>query len=116
LERDGQRQMGLTILDRPEVPLAAVLARREAIVAMPDGPDKDAAWRELAEYQDNVPFGAPRVFAGRDLTRASVVNLSDRYGRIRLQLHVDPEGPASLRFLDESGNVVLSLPGGDDAG
>jgi hypothetical protein len=109
-ESGGQRRMGLTILDRPDVPIASVLARREAILAMADGPEKDAAWQHLADYQDGVPFGAPRLFAGRDPSRASVINLSDRYGRIRLQLRVDPEGAASLNFLDEEGNVVLRLP------
>lgn len=77
---------------------------------MPDGPAKDEAWEALAEYQDGVPFGAPRLFAGRDFEQASVINLSDSYGRTRIQLKVDPEGAASLSFLDEEGNILFSLP------
>jgi hypothetical protein len=110
IEGGGQRRMGLTIMDRPDVPLDSVLARREVIIAMPEGAEKSAAWAELAAYQDGVPFGAPRLFAGRDISKSSVVNLSDRFGRVRLQLMVDSAGAASLRFLDEQGEVVYRLP------
>jgi hypothetical protein len=110
IERDGRRRMGLQVLDRPDVALVDVIERQQAIARMPEGPAKDSAWRQLAAYQGGVPFGAPRLFVGRDTSKAAVVNLSDKTGRVRLRLAVDSAGGARIEFLDDSGRVTYRLP------
>jgi hypothetical protein len=106
----GQRNMGLSVLDRPDVPLDNVIERQNAIGKMPEGPVRDSALKKLVEYQGGVAYGAPRLFAGRDINKAAVVNLSDKYGRTRLRLSVDSTGNARVDFLDEKGRVNYSVP------
>jgi hypothetical protein len=109
-EEAGQRRAGLTILDRPDVALADVIERQRVVRAMPEGPAKDSAWSRLAAYQGGVPFGAPRLFVGRDPSKAAVLAMSDKTGKVRLRLMVDSTGVSSLAFLDDSGRVTFSLP------
>jgi hypothetical protein len=57
-----------------------------------------------------VPIVAQRVYVGRDVSKAALVNLSDRNGKTRLRLMVDSLGTPSLEFLDASGAVTSRLP------
>ena len=50
------------------------------------------------------------MYVGRDLTKAAVVNLSDRNGKTRIRMMVDSLGTPSLEFLDETGKVTSRLP------
>lgn len=109
-EEADRRQMGLTVLDRPDVPLSDLILRRQAIQAMPDGAAKEQALKQWVDAQGGVAYGAPRLFAGRDPSKAAVVNLSDRFGRTRLRLAVDSTGTARVDFLDENGRVTYRLP------
>ena len=109
-EGDGRRQQGLTVLDRPPQDFFAINARRDSINRMPDGPAKEAARREWALWQGGAPFGAPRLFVGRDPRKAAVLDLKDQYGRSRLRLAVDSLGASRIEFLDDSGRVTLRLP------
>lgn len=109
-EEAGQRRAGLTILDRPDVALADVIERQRLVRAMPEGPAKDSAWARLSAYQGGVPFGAPRLFVGRDPSKSALITLSDKTGRVRLRLMVDSAGGSSLAFLDDKGRVTYSLP------
>lgn len=109
-EEDGQRRAGLTVLDRPDVALADVIERQRVVRAMPEGPAKDSAWARLSAYQGGVPFGAPRLFVGRDPSKSAVITLSDKTGRVRLRLMVDSAGESSVAFLDDKGRVTYSIP------
>ena len=109
-EEAGQRRAGLTILDRPEVALADVIERQRVVRAMAEGPAKDSAWGRLSAFQGGVPFGAPRLFVGRDPSKAALLTMSDKTGKVRLRLMVDSAGVSSLAFLDDSGRVTFSLP------
>lgn len=109
-DENGQRQAGLQVLDRPEVPLPDVIARQTAVDRLPAGAARDSARRALTAYQGGVSYGAARLFAGRDPSKAAVVNLSDKTGRVRLRLAVDSAGTARIEFLDEGGRVTHRLP------
>ncbi|NNG17897.1 MAG: hypothetical protein HKM89_15585 [Gemmatimonadales bacterium] len=113
IDNNGKRYQGLTVLDRPDVSYFEVLEREEAIRQMADGPEQDQAWKELSEFQGGVPYGAQRLFVGRDTSKAAVVSLSDRFGKPRLRFTVDSAGGASIAFLDENGGVTYSLPEGE---
>jgi hypothetical protein len=88
-----------------------LVAERDSInKAVPEGPARNAALQKWAQPRNGVPLFAPRVYVGRDNSKAAVVNLSDRNGKPRIRLMVDSSGTASLEFLDASGNVTSRLP------
>lgn len=109
-DEQGRRSQGLTVLDRPDVPLDEIMARDQTISRMPAGPAKDSAVRAFVAYQGGVSYGAPRLFVGRDPSKAAVVRLADKTGRPRLRLVVDSAGTAAVEFLDERGRVTYRLP------
>jgi hypothetical protein len=109
-DNNGQRRMGLTVADRADVSIYDFVMRRDSINKMPDGPAKTAALAKLTEPVNGVPLMAPRVYVGRDASKAAIVNLSDRMGRSRLRMLVDSTGSARIEFLDETGRVVQRIP------
>ena len=81
---------GLIISDRPG----------ESLFEIKDG---KASVRKL---ENN---GAPRMFIGKSMDRASVVMLQDARGMPRLLLKVDPDGTSSIEFLDDQGKPVKTI-------
>ncbi|KUO57391.1 MAG: hypothetical protein APF82_10225 [Sphingomonadales bacterium BRH_c42] len=59
--------------------------------------------------KDPSEGGAPRVFVGKSMDRASVMMLQDATGVPRLMLKVDSDGSSSINFLDGQGNVVRTI-------
>jgi len=108
---NGRRRMGMTVADRADIPILDVVAKMEAARALPAGPARDSAMREIRNLRaDGVPLMAERVYVGRNLEKTALLRLSDREGRPRLLLQVDSLGTPSLEFLDERGEVVSRLP------
>ena len=87
-----------------------MVAQRDAIQKMTDGPAKEKALLEWQMPRNGVPLVAERVFVGRDRSKSAVIQLSDLNGRPRLRLKVDAAGEASIEFLDEKGTVTARLP------
>jgi hypothetical protein len=103
-QRNGKREAGLYVWDRPDVPIVQMLDSMQHVRAMPAGPAKDramAAMRTLA--------GRPRVMVGKTADSAATVVLADPRGKPRLRLTVDANGSPHLDFLDENGRVTYSL-------
>jgi hypothetical protein len=109
-EGEGKHSQGLMILDRPPQTSVEIRARRDTIVRMPEGPAKEAAWKQWALWQGGAAFGAPRLFVGRDTQKAAVLDLKDQSGRSRLRLAVDSLGAARIEFLNDSGRVTRRIP------
>ena len=110
-DRNGRRNMGLTIADRADTDIYDLVAERDSIMkAVPEGPARTAAIQKWAAPRNGVPLVAPRVYVGRDVTKAALVNLSDRNGKTRIRMMVDSLGAPSLEFLDETGKVTSRLP------
>jgi hypothetical protein len=109
-DENGTRRQGLQIADRPAMSIMEVIARRDTIRRMPDGPAKAAAQAKWVADQGGAPFGALRLYVGRDTTKAALVDLKDRLGRSRLRLLVDSLGAARIEFLDTAGHVTHRLP------
>jgi len=110
-DNNGRRNMGLTIADRADVDIYDLVAERDSITkAIPEGPARTAALQKWAQPRNGVPLAAPRVYVGRDASKAAVLNLSDRTGKPRLRLTVDSLGTPSLEFLDAAGTVTSRLP------
>ena len=110
-DRNGRRNMGLTIADRADTDIYDLVAERDSIMkAVPEGPARTAAIQKWAAPRNGVLLVAPRVYVGRDVTKAALVNLSDRNGKTRIRMMVDSLGAPSLEFLDETGKVTSRLP------
>ena len=109
-DQNGQRRMGFTVADRADVDIYDLVAERDSIMKMPEGPARTEALRKWGEPRNGQPLFAQRVYVGRDVAKSALVNLSDRSGKSRIRLVVDSLGRASLDFLDESGKVTYSLP------
>lgn len=111
---NGERRMGLSFLDRADVNIFDLVAEHDSIMKLPDGPARARALEKWRGPRSGVPLQAQRVYVGRDVHRAAVINLSDPNGRPRLRLMVDSTGTPSLEFLDEAGRVAARLPEGRD--
>jgi hypothetical protein len=109
IDNNGKRRTGLTIADRTSMPILDVLALRDSIAKMPEGPAKAGAQRRLAEPRPGEPAFAQRVYVGRDTSKTALVLLSDKMGTPRLRLAVDSLGKSSLDFLDANGRVTYSV-------
>jgi hypothetical protein len=106
IDNNGRRFQGLTILDRPDVALDWVIEESSRISAMPAGPARDSARRAWVDAQGGAAYGVPRLFVGRDQSKASSMRMHDPQGRPRLRLTVDSLGMAAIEFLNDSGRVV----------
>src|SRR5688572_24365688 len=110
-DQNGMRQAGLTFSDRTDRPIIDIVNERDSILKMPDGPAKTEAMRQLQQpVRNGVVQAAPRVFIGRDRTKASLLRLSDPMGRPKIVLRVDSLGAPRLEFLDDSGRVTTRIP------
>lgn len=107
---NGERRMGLTINDRADVDIFDLVAERDSIMKMPEGPEQQRALEEWAAPRDGVPLAARRVYVGRDESKAAVVDLADPMGNTRIRMRVDSLGTPSLEFLDADGRVTAKLP------
>lgn len=111
IDDNGERTTGLYIDDWHEKPsFPQWRSMYKSAQNMPEGPDKNAKLNQLMEPAKGNPAYAHRVFIGKDSNKASVINLSDIEGKTRIQLIVDSLRTAKLTFLDQSGNIVYSLP------
>jgi hypothetical protein len=104
---------GLTISDRP----AHSLLETFAMLGLQPGATRAelvAALGAIAEDQRAARrrelFGSERAFFGAARDGTARLELRDGEGRPRLVLEAPKDGASSIRLLDESGAVLLSLP------
>lgn len=110
-DENGTRQAGLTFSDRWDEPIIEFAHQLDSVRAMPDGAAKTEALRRLqSPIQNGMVAAAPRVFIGRDRSKAALLRLHDPMGRTRLLLSVDSLGAPRLQFFDDSGRVTATLP------
>jgi hypothetical protein len=109
-DNNGRRRMGLTVGARANIDIFDLVAERDSIMKMPDTPARAEALRKWQEPRDGVPLYAPRVYVGRDVNRAAVIDLADPQGRSRIRMRVDSLGTPSLEFLDANGAVTARFP------
>ena len=101
VQEGQQRFAGIFVNDQPEQ--AQDFAAIGHIAAMPDGPAKDAAYRNANVGQ------IPRAFLGRDRDKSAKLVLRDGQGRQRLVLKVAESGNPTIEFLDSAGKVVRTV-------
>lgn len=106
-EDGGQRMAGLQVWDRAETRLSELIEKLNAANAIEDPAERNAA---LQAARAGAPAGPQRVFVGKGRDRAATVMLADASGKPRLNLKVQPDGSASIEFLDAQGKVTERLP------
>jgi hypothetical protein len=109
-EENGQRKHGLTIADRPDKLSPEVLAAYSVLDTMAEGLRRDSIIHDLFSRIPPEELVARRLFVGRDVAKASVVELSDRKGNPRLRLSVDSLGNPAINFLDPDGKILKTIP------
>jgi len=111
LDDNGDRKTGLYIDDwhnAPSFPEWRSLYNK--VEKLPEGAEREAKLKQLIEPSNGDPAYAHRIFIGKDITKSSLINLSDKKGKTRIQLIVDSLGEAKINFFDTAGKVVYSLP------
>jgi hypothetical protein len=107
-ESAGQRSAGLQVWDRSDTQrLSELIDRLNAANAIHDVEARTAA---VQAARAKAQPGPQRLFVGKDRSRASVVNLFDASGKVRLALKVEADGAASIEFFDVDGKVTNRLP------
>lgn len=106
-ETDGRRTAALEVWDRSDAPLSDLIRKLNDANRIADTGQRQAA---IQKARNEAPPAPRRVFVGRNAERAAIVSLADANGKPRLNLVVDPEGPARIEFLDAAGKVVRRLP------
>jgi hypothetical protein len=109
-DANGDRLVGMTILDRAQVDIHDLVLARDSILAIADTAARTAAMRRLAGPHNGVPLRANRVFLGRGKDRSALLSLSDPNGRARIRMAVDSTGTPALEFFDAGGRLTYRLP------
>jgi hypothetical protein len=106
-ENNGQRSAGLQVWDRSEQPLSDLIRGLNAANALPAGAERDAA---VQAVRAKAPPGPRRVFVGKNADKSAQMSLADAAGKPRLVLRVEPDGAATIDFLDADGKTVQRIP------
>lgn len=110
-QTNTERSAGLRVWERPLTPIADFASRVNEVELMKEGPERTEAMKKLREAAAAQGLGgAQRVFVGRTEKNESMVSLADAKGKQRIVMSVDAANVATLRFLDEDGKVIFSLP------
>lgn len=113
-DANRRRHAGLSVTDRSDVPIRIFAESLMAIRAVADTAEQRQRmnrFRRSIEAQGG--FATPRLFAGKQPDKSSLVVLSDPKGHARLRLIVDSLGSPRIDFLDDSGRVTRTLTGSD---
>lgn len=101
-----EARSGMSISDRhPDYTLRDILGLDERLRQM----TKEEALTRIEELRGTGVLGAQRMFVGREVDGAVVVDLRDGRGRTRLRLIAAADGAARIEFLDEDGRAVRSI-------
>lgn len=111
-DNNGRRLMGFSINDRANIDIHQMVDESDSIKRIRDTVARNAAMERWAMPRNGVPLSVQRLFIGRDVAKAAVLNLSDKNGKPRLRLVVDSLGSARIEFLNDSGRVTSTLPNG----
>lgn len=106
-DTNGKRMAGFNVWDRPDTPLTSIMDKFAEIEKMKDSTAKAAAIQKL---KDAGEYGRTRIYLGKDADKSAMLYMADPKGRARLIVKVDAAGNSTLKFLDEHGKEIYSLP------
>lgn len=105
-EPDETYFAGLKMSDQ-NMPLNDLVAKQKEIAKLPTKDAQDSAYRLLREQGFLM---TERLKIGKDFDKSSIIKMKDGKGKVRIELKVEAGGSPKLSFLDESGQVIYSLP------
>ncbi|HET9238988.1 MAG TPA: hypothetical protein VFO10_17150 [Oligoflexus sp.] len=79
----------------------------EAYEKSPEGPEKEAL---LKKFEEAGGRETTRLFVGRTRGKSPAVVLADAQGKPRILMMVHQDGSPVLKFIDDKGKVIQSLP------
>lgn len=104
-EQGGTMETGLNVYDRGLAKDYQPLF--EAYQKAPEGPGKEAL---RARWEQAGGAQTQRVFVGKTRGKSSAVILADAKGKPRIMMLVTPDGQPILKFMNDQGEVIQSLP------
>ena len=102
---DWKRQYGLSIQERSDRPVNAIVAELNHVKAISDSADRNLAMKRFRE--DPMNQAPQRIFIGRTYSEDVGIFLRDRQNRPRLKMYLDTTGNPRIEIIDESGNIDL---------
>jgi hypothetical protein len=105
-EPSGAYFSGLKMSDQ-NMPLNELINKQKEIARLPNKEAQEAAWKDLREQGLLM---TERLRVGKDYDKAAILRMKDARGKVRIELKVEANGNPMLRFLDEAGSVIYSLP------
>jgi hypothetical protein len=103
-EKNGLRNYGFSIYDRPNVPLSETIEKYQELQMQDDSDEKQKAISELFEGHNQ------RAFFGKSQNGEVSVRLMDSKGKDRIRMVIDVNDVPRMEFLNEKGEVVYKLP------
>jgi hypothetical protein len=107
-DEGGRRQVGVTVVDRPDYPITDVLEALDGASSL--AADKRAA--AMKAFMKARPQAHQRLTLGRAGDRSVGLRLKDAEGRDRVVIKVAADGTPAIQILDQSGKVTVQLPPG----
>ncbi|HEV8334258.1 MAG TPA: hypothetical protein VGQ22_22730 [Steroidobacteraceae bacterium] len=110
-EENRQREAGLRVWDQPDIEMLPAIALSDQLARATTEAQRaelNAQLKKMAEEMRGKGYFTERFFAGKQLGEA-VLKLADAQGHPRLVLKVDPQGQASIEFLDAAGKTTNRL-------
>jgi len=105
---NGKYSSGLSIWQQPDITGDIIAEKIDSI----NSNIKDASLRKVAfqKMRDDNLLAASRMFLGKSRNDASLLIMNDMNGKERIIMKVDVDGKPQLEFLNETGEIIYSIP------
>jgi hypothetical protein len=105
---NGKYSSGLSIWQQPDITGDIIAEKIDSI----NSNIKDASLRKVAfqKMKDDNLLATSRMFLGKSRNDASLLIMNDKNGKERIIMKVDVEGKPKLEFLNETGEIIYSIP------
>lgn len=104
---NGSYSSGIQMWQQPKISGELMNAKIDSVRHIEDTELRNAAWQALREKGE---LTTDRLFLGKNRDDYTVFVMQDIIGRPRIQMYVAPDGEAKLEFLDDTGEVIMSIP------
>jgi len=104
---NGSYSAGLQMWQQPKITGEEMLEKIDSVRKINDKEQRKVAWQTLREKGE---LTTDRLFLGKNRDDYTVLVMQDITGKPRIHMYVTPDGEAKLEFLDDKGEVIMSIP------
>ena len=104
---NGKYSSGLQMWQQPNIPGDVMHSKIDSVRSIENSEERKIAWQQLRERGE---LTTDRLFLGKNRDDYTVMVMQDILGKPRIQMYVTPDGKAKLEFLDDTGEVIYSIP------